>query len=163
MRRSFKRPSLVAISVGLAAVTGVIVFWLGSVRGGGGYSVIDGDTIELDDVGPVRYIGVDAPERDEPYYEEAREYNAELLERGEIEYTLDVERYDQYGRTLAYVYVIEEDGDRLFVNEELVRAGWARATAIAPNTRFAARFRRAEGVARRVRRGLWRPGGQVGR
>ncbi|UCH78703.1 MAG: thermonuclease family protein [Candidatus Coatesbacteria bacterium] len=155
MRRFFKRPTLIAFSVALAAITGVVISLLAGSRGGG-YSVIDGDTIELDDVGPVRYIGIDAPERDEPYYEEAREYNAELLARGEIEYTFDVERHDQYGRTLAYVYVLEETGSRLFVNEELVRAGCARATAIGPNTRFATRFRRAERTARRLRRGLWR-------
>jgi len=161
MRRFFKRPTLIAFSIALAAVTGAVISLLAGSRSGD-YSVIDGDTIELPDVGRVRYIGVDAPERDEPYYEEARAYNEKLLARGEIEYALDVERYDQYGRTLAYVYVTEEGGSRLFVNEELLRAGWARAMPIAPNTRFASRFRRAEGTAQRLRRGLWRPGGEAG-
>lgn len=157
MPRSSKSTSAVAVAIGLAVVAGVVVFWLkgGPGADGGDYSVIDGDTIELGDVGLVRYIGVDAPEKDEPFYDEARQYNERLLSQGEISLDYGRERYDRYGRTLAYVYVRTEAGRLVSVNEEMVRAGWAKPLEIPPNTAFAARFRRAEEEARRRGRGMW--------
>ena len=65
----------------------------------------------------------------------------------------DRERRDRYGRLLAYVY---RDRDGLFINAELVRRGYARAYAFAPNTRHARRFSTLEKAARRDGRGLWR-------
>ena len=41
-------------------------------------SVIDGDTIELQDGNRVRYLGIDTPETGEPYYSEATARNKEL-------------------------------------------------------------------------------------
>jgi micrococcal nuclease len=164
MPRSFKSTSVVAVSVALAAVTGVVIFWLkgGPGADGGEYSVIDGDTIELGDVGRVRYIGIDAPEREEAYYDEARGFNEELLSRGEISLSYDLERRDRYGRTLAYVFVRTEAGRSLFVNEEMVRAGWARTLEVPPNTYYAPRFERAEDEARRYGRGIWAAGTRSG-
>jgi micrococcal nuclease len=163
MPRSFKSFPLVAFSVALAVVTGVFVFWLkGGPGADGDYSVIDGDTIELRDAGRVRYIGIDAPERDEPYYDEARQYNERLLSQGEMSLGYGRERYDRYERTLAYVYVRTEAGRSVFVNEEMVRAGWAKALEIPPNTDYAPRLRRAEEEARRYGRGIWAAGPRNG-
>jgi micrococcal nuclease len=164
MPRSFKSIPLVAFSVALAVVTGVVIFWLkgGPGADGGEYSVIDGDTIELRDVGRVRYIGIDAPERDESYYDEAREYNERLLSQGEMSLGYGRERYDRYRRTLAYVYVRTEAGRSVFVNEEMIRAGWAKALEIPPNTEYAPRLRRAEEEARRYGRGIWAAGPRKG-
>jgi len=162
MPRSFKSFPLVAFSVGLAVVTSVVVFWLKGGADGGEYSVIDGDTIELRDVGRVRYIGIDAPERDEPYYDEARQYNERLLSEGEISLGYGRERYDRYERTLAYVYVRTEAGRSVFVNEEMVRAGWAKTLEIPPNIEYAPRLRRAEDEARRYGRGIWAAGPRNG-
>jgi micrococcal nuclease len=164
MPRSFKSIPLVAVAVALAVVTSVVVFWMkgGPGADGGEYSVVDGDTIELRDVGRVRYIGIDAPERDEPFYDEARQYNERLLSEGEMSLSYGRERYDRYGRTLAYVYVRTEAGRLVFVNEEMVRAGWAKKLEIPPNTEFAPRFRRAEEEARRYGRGMWAAGPRNG-
>jgi micrococcal nuclease len=62
----------------------------------------------------------------------------------------DAERRDRYGRLLAYVY-----RDSLFVNAELVRAGYARTLTIPPNVRFAPRFAQLAREAREHGRGLW--------
>lgn len=132
--------------------------WRNFIFGAGGYGVVDGDTIRVAGIGPVRYIGVDAPERGEAFYDEARRYNAELLSAGKLSLAYGGGRYDRYGRTLAYVYVRDEAGRSLFVNEELLRAGWARTLEIPPNTEFAATFRRAEEEARRAGRGMWAGG-----
>jgi endonuclease YncB( thermonuclease family) len=49
--------------------------------------VIDGDTIEVLMNGRayrVRYIGVDTPERDEPFYDEATQANRQLVDGQEL-------------------------------------------------------------------------------
>jgi micrococcal nuclease len=129
--------------------------WLDFLFGAGGYTVVDGDTIRVAGVGPVRYIGVDSPERGDRYYDEASRYNRQLLARGRLSLSYDRDRYDRYGRTLAYVYVRGDEGGAVFVNEEMVRAGWASAFEVPPNTTFAPLFRRAEEEAKRAGRGMW--------
>jgi micrococcal nuclease len=167
MRRSSKRKLVAALVLVAAVLTAAALVvsrsgrefqWFDHLFGAGGYSVVDGDTIRVAGVGPVRYIGVDAPERGDSFYGEARRYNEELLSEGKLSLTYGRDRYDRYGRTLAYVYVRAEGGRPIFVNEELVRAGWATTLEIAPNTEFAATFRRAEEEARRAGRGMWAGG-----
>jgi micrococcal nuclease len=120
--------------------------------------VVDGDTIEVlvDGVEEdVRYIGVDTPEVDpsigvECFGSQASEANRRLVAGERVRLVFDDERRDRYGRLLAYVYV----GER-FINEELVRRGYATTLAIAPNTDFAGRFDRLEQAAGNAGRGLW--------
>jgi micrococcal nuclease len=120
--------------------------------------VVDGDTIEvlIDGVEEdVRYIGVDTPEVDpsigvECFGSQASEANGRLVAGERVRLVFDDERRDRYGRLLAYVYV----GER-FINEELVRRGYATTLAIAPNTDFAGRFDRLEQAAGNAGRGLW--------
>jgi micrococcal nuclease len=120
---------------------------------------IDGDTIEVRLDGrreDVRYIGVDTPETVKPgtpvqcFGPRAHRFNARLVEGRRVRLEFGVERRDVYGRLLAYVHL-----GRRFVNAELVRLGFARTLAIAPNTRFAERFARLQLAAARAGRGLW--------
>lgn len=167
MPRFSKNRLVVPLTLAVGAITIIAVIaarsggefgWRSFLFGDGAQSVVDGDTIRVASVGSVRYIGIDAPERDEPFYDEAREYNEQLLSQGEISLAYGVERYDRYGRTLAYVYVRTEEGRLIFVNEEMLRAGWARTLEIPPNTEYAPRLRRAEEEARRYGRGMWAAG-----
>ncbi|MCP4230514.1 MAG: nuclease [bacterium] len=119
------------------------------------YYVIDGDTIDLDDYGKIRYIGIDCPERDEQYYEEARDYNAELLALGKIRLEYGSEIRDDYGRLLAYVFVNTDDGDIIFVNEELARAGWATTRYVKPYMKYADSLYEAERDAQKRNVGIW--------
>jgi micrococcal nuclease len=121
--------------------------------------VVDGDTIEveLDGVAEdVRYIGVDTPETVKPespvecFGPRASRFNHRQVEGRQVRMVFGVERRDVYGRLLAYVYF-----DRRFVNAELLRRGFARTLTIAPNDRFADRFKRLEIAAARAGRGLW--------
>jgi len=112
--------------------------------------IIDGDTIVLQDGRTVRYIGIDTPERGDPYYSEATEANRNLVEGEKVKLVLDVEEKDRYGRTLAYVYV-----DDTFVNVELVRMGYARAYPYPPNIKHKDVFSKAENEARREGVGIW--------
>jgi len=98
--------------------------------------VIDGDTVVLANGDRIRYIGINTPELHHPqkgaeyYAKEALNFNKELVLGKPVRLEFDKERFDRYGRTLAYVYL--EDGT--FVNKELVKRGYARTMAIKPNT-----------------------------
>ena len=61
------------------------------------------------------YYAVDTP--GEPFSSDATEFNKELLEGRKIRLEFDEEKYDRYGRLLAYVYA-----DDIFVNEEIVKS-----------------------------------------
>ncbi len=118
--------------------------------------VIDGDTIEVERIGKVRYIGVDSPETkhpsrsQEPYGQEAFEANRRLVENKRVKLEPDVGERDRYGRILAYVYV----GD-VFVNAWLVANGYAQVMTVPPNVKYAALFVKLEQDARGTAKGLW--------
>lgn len=114
-------------------------------------SVTDGDTIEVQigSVGyRVRYLGINTPERDEVCYREARDANVALVEGRTVTLVPDVENTDRFGRLLRYVYV-----DSVFVNEQLVLAGFAEVVQYEPNLRFAEYFIQLEQEAVRFNRG----------
>jgi micrococcal nuclease len=113
-------------------------------------SVVDGDTIELTNGRRVRYIGINTPERDQPYYNEAKEVNRQLVEGKEVQLERDIDSFDQYGRILAYVWV-----NGVMANREIVSQGFANAFTVPPNVRYEAEIRAAEQEAREAERGLW--------
>ncbi len=119
---------------------------------------LDGDTIVVAGVGPVRYLGVDTPELHHPskpverFARRAAAANARMVLGRTVRLVPDRERRDRYGRLLAYVYV-----GPTMINAELVRRGLARAYPFAPNTSHAAQFARLEREARARGRGLWGP------
>ncbi|MBN1143295.1 MAG: thermonuclease family protein [Bacteroidales bacterium] len=124
--------------------------------------VVDGDTFwgtdkELRTV-KVRLLGIDAPEsrrsahKEVGYYgKESEEYLKSMLSGMKVRVEYDVERYDQYGRTLAYVYL--DDGT--FVNADLVKKGCARVMTFPPNVKHANEFVKLQRMARRKKAGMW--------
>ena len=81
--------------------------------------VIDADTFWLDDGSQkgikVRLIGVDAPEtrrtrnKEIGYYaQESKEYLKNMIEDKEVRLEYDVDTFDLYRRTLAYVYTVKK-------------------------------------------------------
>lgn len=120
-------------------------------------SVIDGDTIILDNNKKVRFIGIDAPEKyydgkkDDCFAVEAKDVFQQLLENQVVELEKDVSETDKFGRLLRYVYL---DGE--FVNEFLVRQGFAKALIIPPDTKYKDLIINAENSAQNQRLGLWK-------
>ncbi len=113
--------------------------------------VVDGDTLVLANGERIRLIGVDSPEKGEPCFEEAGDFLAAAVSGRAVELFFDSERWDKYGRTLAYVFV---DGNH--ANMFLVEQGFAVAFPFEPNLRFAEEFSKAEQSARTQERGcLW--------
>ena len=104
--------------------------------------VVDGDTIRVEINGqeiPVRYIGVNTPERDEPCYTEATNFNRSLVEGRVVSLVRDQSDTDRYDRLLRYVYV-----GNTFVNEELAAEGYAEAVLYEPDDAYFDHFRTLE-------------------
>lgn len=119
--------------------------------------VVDGDTVVLRSAGKSRLIGVDTPEvfgRPGCFGEEASEFAKRTLRPGmPVKVERDAEPRDRYGRSLIYLAL--PDG-RSF-NEMLVDEGFAVPLTIAPNVRYAGRFRELASRARHQEVGLWSP------
>ncbi len=119
--------------------------------------IIDGDSIELIDGRQVRYIGIDTPEfgkgnkPDECFASESAHINKQLVEKQIIEMEKDITETDNYHRLLRYVWV-----EGVFVNEFLVRQGYAKSMPIAPDTKYSQIFFKAEKEARENKLGLWK-------
>lgn len=117
--------------------------------------IVDGDTIEIETNGvarKVRLIGINTPERNRPYFEEAKNKLSELISGKEVKLEKDVSETDRYGRLLRYIYL----GD-LFVNLEMVKTGYAQSSSYPPDVKFQDLFRAAETQARQQRIGSWSP------
>lgn len=118
--------------------------------------VFDGDTISVANVGVVRLIGVDAPEKhgsyraSEPFGDAAADFLRALLLGQDVRLEFDGPRTDPYKRTLAYVVL----ADGRLANLEIIRAGWAetyRRFTFVRKPDFLA----AERDAKAARRGMW--------
>lgn len=116
--------------------------------------VYDGDTIVVqigDDEYEVRYIGVDTPEREEPFYQEAKDFNAGLVLDEAVILVRDVSETDRYGRLLRYVYL----PDGTFVNAEIIRNGMGRLVTFPPDVAHTEDFRQLQDEARESGAGMW--------
>ncbi len=133
--------------------------------------VVDGDTLQLENSQRVRLIGIDTPEMHESdklnrdstrsgtdratiqkLGRRAYDFTRNLVEGKRASLEFDVERYDRYGRLLAYVYL--KDGT--FVNAKIVEKGYASLMTIPPNVKYADTFLRLYQEARENRLGLWK-------
>lgn len=113
--------------------------------------VIDGDTIIIQGGYRVRYIGIDTPEKDQPYYEKAGQINRDLVHNKTVRLERDITDKDRYGRLLRYVYI--ED---TFVNAEIVKRGYAYAKAYPPDIKYQVYLEAMEREAKLSKRGMWR-------
>ena len=124
--------------------------------------MVDGDTIVIEVGGAterLRLLGIDTPESVDPtrpvqcFGPEASARLAELLPPGTpIRVERDTEARDRYGRLLGYVHRADDD---LFVNEALLRDGYADLLVMEPNTAYTDALRTALTAARTANAGLW--------
>ncbi len=139
-------------------------------------SVVDGDTLMIEYNGkrePVRLIGIDAPEctMNRKAEADSRQNGESLIEtvsrgidaKGFVENIVrvgdlvalrfDVETRDRDGMLLGYVFL--PDGRML--NEEIVRARYARVVTVPPNVKYQERLLQASREARVYRRAPRKP------
>lgn len=113
-------------------------------------AVLDGDSVRVVVNGlteEIRLLGINAPEFEECWADEARDTLASLLD-GKV--MVAGRSTDQFGRTLAYLYSGEQN-----LNLAMVESGAAIATASAHS--FGLDFTTAEGIAYVEGAGLWSP------
>ena len=132
---------------------------------------VDGDTLKMEDGQRVRLIGIDTPEmhesakldRDAKRSKQDKaaikgmgrrsyEFTKNLVEGKRVRLEFDAEKHDKYGRLLAYVYL--KDGT--FVNDEVIKQGYASQMTYPPNVKYADKFLKSYQEARENKRGLWK-------
>ncbi len=93
------------------------------------YHVVDGDTIDVDSVGRIRFVGINTPEKDHPGYQKAKDFVKKACLGRTVYLDIDDEKhYDKYGRVLAVVYV-----NGININAALLKGGYADIMYIPPS------------------------------
>lgn len=108
--------------------------------------VIDGDTIDSD-YGRVRLLGINTPEKNQPYYEQAREF-LKQYERKIVE--MEERGQDKYDRVLGYIYYQEK-----LINSEILGNGLANLYVYDKDEHYS-ELKQAEEEARDNGRGIWK-------
>ncbi|MCK9271939.1 thermonuclease family protein [Candidatus Gracilibacteria bacterium] len=120
--------------------------------------VIDGDTIVVLLNGReerIRLIGVDTPETVHPnkkielFGKEASDFTKLSLEGREINLEFDFDRFDKYGRILAYVRI-----DGVMFNKSIISMGYGRVYLRFP-FKYAKEFEKIGDFAQKNKVGIW--------
>ncbi|MEM7027730.1 MAG: thermonuclease family protein [Pseudomonadota bacterium] len=121
-------------------------------------SVIDGDTVIIDDDRHVRLIGIDTPEifHDgrvaEPMAYAAKQFLASLIQdNATVKLHFDIESMDKYKRTLAHLYL--PNGEN--IQASLLASGLAVPLIIPPNLAHVDCYAEVSAKARQQQIGLW--------
>lgn len=110
--------------------------------------VIDGDTIETS-VGKIRLLGLNTPEKEEPFHDEAKAYLKQFIGK-EVELIKGKKNKDKYGRLLRYVYF-----QKRFLNKEIIERGLANLYYYEEDI-YIDELRKAEERARNFQLGIWK-------
>lgn len=117
-------------------------------------NVIDGDTADIIIDGKterLRFSGVNTPETDECYYQEAKDELKRLILDKKIYIQQDITNRGNYGRLLRYIYL-----DDLLINQHLVENGFAKCYhKYKDDTSKYRLLARSEAEAIRLQKGLW--------
>lgn len=148
---------------------------------------VDGDTLVVLDnqkqEKKVRLIGVNTPETVDPrrpvecFGKEASNFTKELVpkssKQARLEFDDTQQKYDKYGRLLAYVYLVQntenaevnnenknvkEVSREIFLNQELIKQGYAYEYTYKLPYKFQSEFKKLEQEAKQEGRGLWGSG-----
>lgn len=130
--------------------------------------VVDGDTFEIEGKIKVRYIGINTPEiyhdttgkktGEQCFANEAYLENKKLIEGKTVNLIKDVSDKDKYGRLLRYVYLDSPVGSSTgnFINEYLIKNGYAKIMTIKPDTKYSKIFSDDEKFAKINNLGIWK-------
>lgn len=114
--------------------------------------VSDGDTVTLLSKDKkqlhVRINAIDSPEKNQPYGNAAKKYLSSLIFNKEVD--IDPFKLDKYGRTVATVWLSEQD-----VGLEMVKAGYSWVFVKYADPKIFPEYYAAEKQAKKSRTGLW--------
>ena len=121
--------------------------------------VLSGDSIKIrfghGELRTVRYVGITAPSINECFGREALARNVELVNGRTVELERGNPDEDKEGSLLAYVWVTGDDNATRFVNEELLKFGFAAPASGQPLGPYSEAMKGAERAAREQNAGLW--------
>ena len=119
--------------------------------------VIDGDTIVIEKNIEIRLISVDAPEKGECFYQEAKDALTGLVQGKYVTFEKDFEAKDNFGRLLRYVSLVEENPflANTFVNKYLIEKGYAGLMPKTINREYWDTLEYARNQARLKNIGIW--------
>lgn len=114
--------------------------------------IVDGDTIVLTNGSIVRYVGITAPENNEPFEKESTELNKKLVEGKTVTLEYDQYKADKFGRILAYLVVNGKN-----VSVEMVRLGMAQVVIYQKKKPFIYidQLLKAQEEAKKNKLGIW--------
>ena len=112
--------------------------------------VVDGDTFKDLNGQSYRLLGINTPEKNKPYYKEAKDFLKKEIENKSIEILRDVEDTDRYHRKLRYIF-----HNNNLINVEIVQNGLA-TTFMLDGLKYKDKFINAEKFARENRINLWK-------
>lgn len=127
-------------------------------------SVLDGDTLYLEDGLKVRLSAMQAPKlplgrkgfKAWPLGQEAKAALIAMTQSRRVQLYYGGERRDRYDRALAQVFTLTATGERdLWVQEEIIRLGLARVYTWPDTYQDAQALYKAEQEARAAKRGIW--------
>lgn len=121
--------------------------------------VSDGDTLTVQQNGQekkIRLCGIDANESKQEGGQEAKAYLKKLLDQTEGRVIITLIETDRYKRTVSEVFITLKDGSEQFIQEEMLKAGMARAypqyISSCPNKDA---ILKAEQIGKQNRVGIW--------
>lgn len=127
--------------------------------------VVDGDTIKVNKDGEkitVRLLQVDTPEskhpnknKNVPMGKTATQFTINFLKNKKVRLETDVEPYDKYGRLLAYVYVKDDKGNEVCLNQALIENSLAKTVKYGKNTKNYEKYLAIERKLRDKKQGIW--------
>ncbi len=126
--------------------------------------IVDGDTLFLSSGLKVRLSGIQSPKLslgrdhvdDWPLGQEAKAALYELTRGQTLGLFYGGERRDRYGRALAQIFTLNDDGSQdLYIQEEMLKRGLARVYTWPDTFQDSARLLAAEAGARRQKKGIW--------
>ena len=119
------------------------------------HECIDGDTAIFninDTVETVRFLVVDAPERNQTYYDEAAHLTCSLLLNSDnimLEMDKNATR-DNYNRVLGWIWV-----DDTLIQQHLLESGYAKIAYVYDEYKYTDKLRKVEKQAQENQLGLW--------
>ncbi len=129
--------------------------------------IVDGDTLFIDtplmNSYEIRLVGLQSPKlplgRADfvawPLADQAKAHLSELVLHRTVEISFGGRRMDRHGRLLAHLHVNQEDGERKWVQAEMLKAGYARVYSFSDNRSFVPELLSHERHARQNRQGIW--------
>ncbi len=111
--------------------------------------IVDGDTVIVQGGETIRLLGIDTPERGEPYYSDAKDYIENRILFKEVYLESDIEDKDVYSRSLRWIWL-----DNSLINLEQIQNGLA-ISRLYDGEKYKQKIKDAENLAISQRIGIW--------